>query len=138
LCHSFVESPDMKNIYDGVAVLDNRGEAVVELPEWFEALNKDFRYQLTPLNSSAPNLFIAQEIRNGCFKIAGGLARTKVCWQVTGIRQDAYANANRIRVEEDKPEAERGRYLHPEAFGQPPEKSIASTGSNGRGSSSSH
>lgn len=138
LYHSFVESPDMKNIYDGVAVLDSRGEAWVELPEWFEALNRDFRYQLTALNASAPNIYIAQEIRDGCFKIAGGVARMKVCWQVTGIRQDAYANANRIEVEAEKPVTERGRYLHPEAFGQPPGKAIGSTDSNGRGSSSSH
>ncbi|HZS45939.1 MAG TPA: hypothetical protein VFC63_12620, partial [Blastocatellia bacterium] len=37
LYHSFVESPDMKNIYDGVVVLDRRGQAVVTLPDWFEA-----------------------------------------------------------------------------------------------------
>jgi hypothetical protein len=32
LYHSFVESPDMKNIYDGIAALDAAGEATVELP----------------------------------------------------------------------------------------------------------
>ena len=42
----------------------------------------------------------------------------KVSWQVTGIRQDAYANANRIQVEVDKPKEERGRYLHPRAWGR--------------------
>jgi hypothetical protein len=125
LYHSFVESPDMKNIYDGIAVLDSRGEAVVELPEWFEALNRDFRYQLTAVSASAPNLYLQSEVADGCFKIAGGSAGLKVCWQVTGIRQDAYANAHRIRVEEIKPEGERGRYLHPEAFGQPPDKAIS-------------
>lgn len=56
LYHSFVESPDMKNIYDGVVLLDNSGEAVVQLPDWFQALNKDFRYQLTSLGSPQPNL----------------------------------------------------------------------------------
>ncbi len=40
-------------------------------------------------------------------------------WQVTGIRQDAFANANRIVVEENKPDDERGTFLHAEAFGQP-------------------
>jgi len=45
LYHCAVESPDMKNIYDGVVTLDSAGEAVVELPAWFEALNQDFRYQ---------------------------------------------------------------------------------------------
>jgi hypothetical protein len=42
LYHSSVESSDSKNIYDGVIILDSNGEAVVALPEWFEALNRDF------------------------------------------------------------------------------------------------
>ena len=47
---------------------------------------------------------------------------------VTGIRQDAYANKHRIPVEEDKPANERGRYLHPDAYGQPAEMGIAPIG----------
>ena len=72
LSHSFVESPDMKNIYDGVATLNASGEAVVELPEWFEALNKDFRYQLTAVGAPGPNLHIAKKISGNRFTIAGG------------------------------------------------------------------
>jgi hypothetical protein len=124
LSHSFVESPDMKNIYDGVTVLDGNGEAVVQLPDWFEALNRDFRYQLTAIGAPGPNLYIAQEVSGNQFKIAGGAAGNKVSWQVTGIRQDAYANTHRIPVEEAKPANERGLYLHPELFGQPAEKQV--------------
>ena len=62
LYHSFVESPDMKNIYDGVLVLDENGEAEIDLPDWFGALNKDFRYQLTAIGAPGPNLYIAEEI----------------------------------------------------------------------------
>jgi hypothetical protein len=124
LFHSFVESPDMKNVYDGVATLDARGEATVSLPEWFEALNKDFRYQLTAIGAPGPNLYIATEVSGNSFKIAGGAAGGKVSWQVTGIRQDAWANAHRIPVEETKPEAERGFYLAPELFGQSQEKNV--------------
>jgi hypothetical protein len=119
LYHASVESPDMKNIYDGVAVLDASGEAWVELPEWFEALNRDFRYQLTPIGIAGPNLYIAAEIQNNRFKIAGGERGMKVSWQVTGIRKDAWAEAHRIPVEEDKPSDEQGTYLHPEVHGQP-------------------
>ena len=115
LSHSFVESPDMMNIYNGNAVLDRRGEAVVTLPDYFQALNRDFRYQLTCIGGFAP-VYIAREIRGNSFKIAGGKPGMKVSWQVTGVRQDAYANAHRIPVEQDKPAPERGTYLHPDAF----------------------
>src|ERR1700674_4647525 len=124
LYHSFVESPDMKNIYDGVAKLDTRGEAVVQLPAWFGALNKEFRYQLTCIGGFAP-VYIAEEISENRFKISGGNPGMKVSWMVTGIRQDAWANAHRIPVEEEKPAQERGYYLHPELYGQPLQKSTA-------------
>ena len=119
LYHSFVESPDMKNIYDGVAVLDDGGAATVQLPAWFDALNRDFRYQLTAIGAPAPGLYIAQEVVNNSFRIAGGSAGLKVSWQVTGIRKDAFANAHRIPVEVDKPASERGKYLYPAEQGLP-------------------
>ena len=124
LYHSFVESPDMKNIYDGVATLDSNGEAVIELPEWFQVLNRDFRYLLTPIGAPMPGLFIGQKVKENRFKVAGGAPGMEVSWQVTGIRQDAWANQNRIKVEVEKSERERGHYLHPEAFDQPEERGI--------------
>jgi hypothetical protein len=48
----------------------------------------------------------------------------KVSWQVTGIRQDAWANAHRIPVEELKSGKERGSYLHPELYGAGEEKGV--------------
>ncbi|MBM4293799.1 MAG: hypothetical protein FJ126_02705 [Deltaproteobacteria bacterium] len=123
LIHSFVESPDMKNIYDGVAKLDESGEAWIDLPEYFEALNRDFRYQLTCIGGFAP-VYIAEKIAGNRFKIAGGTPGMEVSWQVTGIRQDAYANAHRLPVEEAKDAREAGYYLHPKLFGQPEEKQV--------------
>jgi hypothetical protein len=123
LYHSFVESPDMMNVYNGNVLLDEKGEAVVELAEWFEALNGDFHYQLTCIGGFAP-VYIAEKISGNRFKIAGGKADMEVSWQVTGIRRDAYAKANRIAVEEDKPGEARGRYLHPELYGYGEGKSI--------------
>ncbi len=117
LNHSFVESPDMKNVYDGVIELDSQGEAWVGLPEWFAALNRDFCYQLTAIGAPGPNLFIAEEISSNRFRIAGGKSGMKVSWQVTGIRQDAFANAHRIPVEEDKLGDNQGKYLHPKDLG---------------------
>ena len=124
LYHSFVESPDMMNVYNGNVVTDGQGRAVVEMPEWFEALNRDFRYQLTTIGQLA-QATVASEIANHQFTILTDKPNVKVSWQLTGIRQDAYANAHRIPVEEAKSEKERGHYLHPELFGAPPEKSIA-------------
>ncbi len=115
LSHSFVESPDMMNIYNGVVNLDSKGQASVSLPDWFESLNGDYRYLLTAIGAPQPELYIAEEIHGNRFKIAGGKPAAKVSWQVTGIRHDAYANAHRIRVEEDKSATERGSYMHPEA-----------------------
>jgi hypothetical protein len=124
LYHSFVESPDMKNIYDGVAVIDFAGAAWVDLPSWFEALNSDFRYQLTAIGAAAPNLHVAEEIADNRFKIAGGVPEMKVSWLVTGIRKDPYAEANRIPVEEDKAPDEVGKYVHPAAYGKPETMSV--------------
>jgi hypothetical protein len=124
LIHSFVESPDMKNVYDGVVTLDAKGEATVELPSYFEALNRDVRYQLTAVGSAAPELHVKTKVASGAFRIAGGAAGQEVCWQVTGIRQDAFAEANPIVVEEPKPASERGLYLHPDLLGQPEEKGL--------------
>src|SRR5260370_52726 len=113
----------MKNIYDGVVVLDQRGEAVVSLPEWFGALNTDCRYQLTCLGGYAP-VYIASEITKNQFTIAGGQAGLKVCWQITGVRQDRWAQQHRIPVEVEKPSEQRGLYHYPELYGQPVERGI--------------
>jgi hypothetical protein len=124
LYHSFVESPDMMNIYNGNVSTDAQGNALVELPEWFETLNRDFRYQLTVIGQFAQAI-VAREIERGQFSIKTDKPNVKVSWQVTGIRQDAWANAHRIPIEQVKPERERGFHLHPELFGAPEEKSIA-------------
>jgi hypothetical protein len=124
LYHSFVESPDMKNIYDGNVITDGSGTAVVSMPAWFEALNSDFRYQLTTIGQPA-QAWISSEIANGSFTIKTSKSGVKVSWQVTGIRQDAWANAHRIQVEVDKAAKDQGHYIHPELFGHEGEPSIA-------------
>lgn len=116
LYHSFVESPDMMNIYNGVITLDAKGQAWITMADWFEALNMEFRYQLTSIGHPAPNLYVAQEMHGNRFKIAGGPAHGKVSWQVTGIRHDAWADAHRIKVEVEKPAAEQGTYLYPDLY----------------------
>ncbi|MEP0775248.1 MAG: hypothetical protein HRF46_12885, partial [Acidobacteriota bacterium] len=123
LYHSFVESPDMMNIYNGNVVTDEDGRAVVELPPYFEALNRDFRYQLTVIGRFAQAI-VEEEIHHNRFVIRTNMGQVKVSWQVTGIRQDPYANLHRIPVEEDKPAEEVGYYLHPDAYGLGEERGI--------------
>ena len=126
LYHASIESSEMKNIYDGVITLDATGSATVDLPDWFEAVNGDFRYQLTAMGAPGPNLHIAQEIASNRFTIAGGQPGMKVSWQVTGVRHDAYAKAHPLQVSVEKSSDERGYYIHPELYGAPAEKSLAS------------
>jgi hypothetical protein len=108
LTHSFVESPDMMNVYNGMVVLDASGRAKVQLPDYFEALNRDFRYQLTPIGAAAPSLHVARKVERGEFLIAGGSPGQEISWQVTGIRQDDYANEHRLEVDTLKSKADQG------------------------------
>ena len=116
LNYTSVESPDMKNIYDGNATTDNKGEAVVQMPAYFEALNKDFRYQLTVIGQFAQAI-VAEEITGNTFKIRTDKPNVKVSWQVTGIRHDKFADDKRAPVEENKPAAEKGKCLYAPACG---------------------
>ena len=118
LYHASIESHEYKNLYDGVVTLDNTGAASVTLPEWFEALNTDFRYQLTTIGGYAP-VYIAKEVQGGRFLIAGGRPGMRISWQVTGVRHDAYAKQHPVKVEETKAPNERGKYLTPAEHGYP-------------------
>lgn len=113
----------MMNIYNGNVVTDGSGYATIPLPDWFEALNKDFRYQLTVVGVFAQAI-VSQEVQNNQFAIKTDKPNVKVSWQVTGIRKDAYAEKNRIPVEVLKTGDEVGKYIHPEAFGLPETMSI--------------
>ena len=111
LYHSFVESPDMKNIYDGTVITDAAGNAEVILPKYFEALNKDFRYQLTSIGQFAQAI-ISREISNNTFSIKTDKPNVKISWQVTGIRKDAYAEKHRVIPEVEKTAEEKGESLY--------------------------
>ena len=124
LSHSSVESPDLMNIYSGEVVTDNEGNATVVLPDYFGALNRGFRYQLTVVGKFA-QVIIARGIENNRFAIKTDQPDVNVSWQVTGIRQDASARALPTCVEEEKPAAERGLFLHPEHYGHPRDRGIA-------------
>ena len=71
------------------------------------------------MGGPAPNLYIGEVIQDNVFRIAGGEAGVKVSWTVTATRNDAYVRTYGAPVEVDKPERHRGKYLHPELYGQP-------------------
>lgn len=121
LVHSFVESPDMMNIYNGNIVTDAEGYATVTLPDYFESANKEFRYQLTVIGTFAQAI-VKEKISGNTFVIQTNEPNVEVSWQVTGIRADEWSEANRVVPEMDKEEP--GTYLHPELYNQTDEKSI--------------
>lgn len=110
LYHSFVESPDMMNVYNGNITTGSNGEATVELPSYFNALNKDFRYQLTVIGTFAQAI-VLEEIAGNSFKIKTDQPNVKVSWQVTGVRNDDFAKARRMKVEVEKEEEMKGKRL---------------------------
>jgi hypothetical protein len=123
LYHYSVESAERLNQYTGNVTLDAHGQAWVELPDWFQAINADIRYQLTCIGGFAP-VYIAQEVQDNRFQIAGGEPGLKVSWLVTAMRNDPYAQQHPTVVEQDKPAAERGTYLDPALYGQPEELDV--------------
>lgn len=123
LDHSFVESPDMMNIYNGNVVTDSRGMATIQLPSYFMALNKDFRYQLTAIGEFA-QVIVKEKIKDNKFVIQSDKPNIEVSWQITGIRNDPYAVKNRIVDEVEKTGVAKGKYLYPELYNQPAEKGI--------------
>ena len=128
LQHAAIESSEVLNQYSGNVILDDKGEARVQFPAWFAAINEDFRYQLTAVGAPGPNLYIAKKIKDSSFRIAGGTPGAEVSWQVTARRNDAYMKAHPFIVEKDKPEGARGHYTLPELYGEPREQGILTRG----------
>jgi hypothetical protein len=123
LVHASVESSEQVTVYTGNAVLGDNGEAVVTLPNWLDALDEDFRYQLTPIGGAAA-VYVAREASDGSFTIAGGNPGLKVSWQLVGRRKDAWARAHPLVVEQEKSPRDKGLYRHPELAGQGVDKGI--------------
>jgi hypothetical protein len=95
----------MMNVYNGNVTTNAAGVAVVKLPGYFQALNRDFRYQLTVIGQFAQAI-VAKKIQSNRFTIRTDKPNVEVSWQITGIRQDREANAHRIPVISRKTRAE--------------------------------
>jgi len=123
LLHSCVESNKQLNIYSGNVTTDLNGEAVIDLPEYFQILNIDFKYQLTVIGQFAQAI-VLNEIENNQFVIKTDKPNVKVSWQVTGTRNDAWCKDHPFADEREKIKEEKGFYLYPQGFGLPKEMSI--------------
>lgn len=117
LYHNAVESPDHVTYYHGTVVLDANGAGVVALPDYFQALNKDFHYQLTCVGGFA-QVYVSEEITNNQFKIAGGTSGLKVSWQVSATRNDPWVQDHPYQAEVEKKPEHKGKYWYPEGYGK--------------------
>lgn len=118
LLYSSVVSPEMKNVYDGTIATDSTGYAEVALPSYFEAINKEFRYQLTVIDESDSDELVwakvVRKVQDNRFTIRTSHPNLEVSWQVTGVRNDAWAKANPNVVEQEKSKDPGRKYLNPE------------------------
>ena len=123
LMKASVASNQPENIYNGNAITDANGSAVVILPSYVQAINKDFRYQLTVIGQFAQAI-IGTEIAGNRFTILTDKPNVKVSWQVTGIGNDKAEQAHPFQAEVQKSDADHGRYLNPASWGQPESSAI--------------
>lgn len=115
LRHSFVESPEMRNVYYGQDKTIN-GSVLITLPNWWAALNgtdkSEYTYQFTTIGDYA-RLYVSKEIENNEFEVTSLDGDCKFSWTVTGIRHDKLAEKDRIIVEEEKIGDKKGKLIHP-------------------------
>jgi hypothetical protein len=124
LYHACVESDEVLNIYSGNITTDATGTATVNLPSYFETLNKDFRYNLTVIGSFAQAM-VAQKVSGNKFVIKTNQPNTEVSWQVTGVRNDPYVRDHPMVVEKEKNDRVKGRYIYPAGYGQSADKKMS-------------
>ena len=124
LNHYCAEGPEPYNIYRGTVVLDAKGEAWVQLPDYFRVINRDPSYHLTPVGAPMPNLHVAVKVQDNRFKIAGGAPGKEVSWRIEAVRNDPWVQRYGYQTEQEKEDAIKGKYLHPELHGQPKERGI--------------
>ncbi len=126
LIHYSAEGPEPLNLYTGIVVTDQRGYAVVQLPDYFSEINRDPRYQLTVIDDSDDFVLakVVSEIEGNQFVIRTSKPFVKVSWEVKAVRNDLWARWKGAPVEVEKPAHERGRYQHPALYAQPKEQGI--------------
>jgi len=128
LLHYAAESPMPQNFYVGNVVTDGNGYAWVELPDYFAAINANFKYQLTVVDDADSDGFVmakvSKEISGNRFQVRTSAPNIKVSWEIKADRNDLYVRYKKPKDVVAKEGLERGTYQHPELYGQPPEKGM--------------
>ncbi len=124
LRHAAAESNEVINFYSGNVITDASGKATVQLPDYYQALNKDSRYQLTVIGSFAQAI-ISKEVNNNQFEIATSVPNVKVSWEVKGVRNDARMQQQPFVAVEEKSALQKGKYWDPAAHNQPASKGVS-------------
>jgi len=124
LTQAAVLAPERTTMTRGSVILDSAGEAWVEVPSWFAVVACDLTYHLAPIGGPMPALHVADELDGRRFRVAGGVAGLKVSWQLSGTRDDPWAQDHPHQSDTPKPEDEDGTYVYPEGWGAGEERSL--------------
>ncbi len=126
LNHFCTEGPEPYNVYRGNVITDARGYATVELPEYFDKIDRNPTYDLTVIDGGDDFVLVkvVREVQNNVFTIRTSAPRTKVSWRVEAIRNDRWVQRYGYLATQEKEEENRGRYVSPELYGQPVEMGI--------------
>lgn len=118
LNHYCAEGPEPLNLYRGSIVTDERGFATIQMPDYYEAINRDPTIQLTVVDETEDfvQVKVARRLIHGRFTIRTSKPKTEVYWEVQSVRNDRFVRTYGAPVEVDKPQAKRGTYLQPEFF----------------------
>ena len=125
LMHAAAESNEVINFYSGNIQTDGTGKATVTLPDYFESINKDFRYQLTVIGTSFAQATISKEVVNHKFEISTNQPNVKVSWEVKGVRNDLRMQKNPFVAEVEKSPEMKGKYFDAKSHNQPQTKSVS-------------
>ena len=124
LMHAAVESNEVINSYSGNVTSGATGKVVVNLPDYFGAINKDFRYQLTVVGTFAQAI-ISKEIANNQFEIATSIPNVKVSWEVKGVRNDPHMKKFPFVADQEKSSLQKGKYWDPSVYNQAESKGVS-------------
>jgi len=122
LLHYSSESPFPQNFYNGNVVTDAKGLAWVELPSYFSEINANFKYQLTVIDDNGSDGFVLAKVNKKIvgnrFQIKTSVPHVEVSWMVFADRNDLFVRTYRPKDLVEKSDEERGKYQHPELYGE--------------------